>query len=104
MPGKTSPTGDLVIPRSARLRETVTASSRKDGDTIAVTRYGPLTRHGAPIEWVRWTLTRPDGTSHRWARQYTGANLTALDADFDEMERDLRGDKHVTAVTRTKGP
>lgn len=100
----TPPTRNLPIPRSAPVRATITASSRRDGATIAVTRHGPLCRQGALIEWVRWTLTRPDGTRDQWARQYTGANLAHLDAEFDALEGDLRTDRHIVNVARTQGP
>lgn len=103
MPRNPPPTTDLVIPLSARLRETLTAASRKEGNRITVERYGPLQRHGAPIEWVRWTVTRPDGSSERWAMQYTGANLAGLDEEFAEMERDFTADPRITDVSRTQG-
>lgn len=91
---------DLPIPRSAPVRETLTAASRIGGNKITIERLGPLRRRGRPIEWIRMTLIRADGTRERWAQQYTGANLTRLSAEFDEMERDFRADRRITDVTR----
>ena len=101
---KTTPTRDLPIPASARPREVITGTSLETGNTVTVRRFGPLARGGAPIEWVRWTVTYPDGDRASWAKQYTGANLARLPAELDEIERDLATDPDVTAVTRTQGP
>ncbi len=101
MPRRLTPTSDVPIPRSAPLRDRLTAAARTDGTTVTVERYGPLRRAGAPIEWVRWTVAYPDGRQRRWTSQATGANQATLDAEFDQLEGDLRADRRITDVTRT---
>jgi len=100
---KTAPTRDLPIPRSAPLTHTITATSKETGNTLTVQRFGPLTRGGEAIEWARWTVTYPDGTRQRWAKQYTGANRDRLGAEFEEIERDFAADPDITGLTRTTG-
>ena len=98
-----APTRNLPIPRSAPITHTITATSRTTGNTLTVQRFGPLTRGGGPIEWVRWSVTYPDGARQRWAKQYTGANRVRLAAEFDEIEHDLATDPDVTDLIRTIG-
>lgn len=101
MPRRLTPTANVPIPRSAPLRERLTAAARTGGTTVTVERYGPLRRAGAPIEWVRWTVDYSDGSQRRFACQATGSTQAALDAEFDQLERDLRADQQITDVTCT---
>lgn len=93
------PTRNLVIPRSAKLTDTITGTNAH-GAQITIQRYGPLVRGGKPIEWVRWERRNPDGTTQRWAEQVTGRRLRTIDAELDKIEADFAA--LATGATRTR--
>jgi hypothetical protein len=93
----------VQILRSAPLTDRIAGRSREDGTVITVERYGPLTRGGAPIEWVRWTRTGPTGHREGWAEQVTGARLATLGAELDASERCFH-ETGYAEIERTRTP
>ena len=105
--GSTAPTRTAYqIPRSAIVVETLTLTpSDPENNTILIERLEPKHTHASgPIQWLRWTVTYPDGGSDRWATRASGGNIAKLAAELDQLESDSARDPDIASATRAAHP